>query len=160
MSADDRAVHAQPSVRVGMGVRRPPAEVFRALTQPDLTTKFWFTRSTGPVEPGAQLQWDWEMYGASAQVSVVEVVPDERIVFEWGGEDGSAQTVTIELRPWGSDRTYVEITETGFDGGHEEVLAWVADSTGGFTQMLASLKAFLEHDLVLTLVLDHHPHDL
>jgi hypothetical protein len=33
----------------------------------------------------------------------------------------------------------------------------VADSTGGFTFLLASLKALLEHDLVLGLVADAHP---
>ena len=31
------------------------------------------------------------------------------------------------------------------------------DSTQGFTFLLSSLKAFLEHDVVLRVVLDAHP---
>ena len=31
----------------------------------------------------------------------------------------------------------------------------VVDSTGGFTMVLCALKALLEHDVVLTVVLDH-----
>lgn len=66
-----------------MLVRRPGAEVFAAFVDPAITTKFWFTHSTGRVEAGAKLTWSWEMYGAKAQVSVVAVEPDRRIAIEW-----------------------------------------------------------------------------
>jgi len=33
----------------------------------------------------------------------------------------------------------------------------VIDSTTGFTFLLSSLKAFLEHDVVLRVVVDAHP---
>ena len=41
-----------------------------------------------------------------------------------------------------------------------EVAARAADSTGGFTFMVCALKALLEHDVVLTVVLDAHPEGL
>ncbi|MEV1167923.1 hypothetical protein [Nonomuraea sp. NPDC049784] len=36
-----------------MLIRRPPAEVFQAFADPDVTTRFWFTKSTGKLTPGA-----------------------------------------------------------------------------------------------------------
>jgi hypothetical protein len=42
----------------------------------------------------------------------------------------------------------------------DEVAAGAADSTGGFTFMVCALKALLEHDVVLTVVLDAHPQGL
>ena len=46
-----------PAVDVGMLVRRPPDEVFEALADPSVTTRFWYTRSTGRMTEGAELTW-------------------------------------------------------------------------------------------------------
>ena len=54
-----------PITRTGMLIRRPVADVFDAFVNPEVTTKFWFTRSTGRLEAGGQVQWEWEMYGRS-----------------------------------------------------------------------------------------------
>ena len=42
-----------------MLIRRPVAEVFEAFINPDITTKFWFTKSSGRLEAGKQIRWDW-----------------------------------------------------------------------------------------------------
>jgi len=45
-----------------MMIRKPVEEVFQAFTDPSLTTKFWFTRASGPLELGATVTWHWDMY--------------------------------------------------------------------------------------------------
>ena len=69
---------------------------------------------------------------------------------------------TVEFRfiPMASDTTYVEVSESGFTGTGDEVVRYVADSTSGFTFVLSALKALLEHNIALGLVLDAHPADL
>jgi uncharacterized protein YndB with AHSA1/START domain len=148
-----------PSVNVGMLIRRPPAEVFEALVDPDITTRFWFTKSSGKVVPGANLRWDWEMYDAKALVSVKEVEDNRRIVFDWGDDDRFT-TVEVRFTPWEGDATFVEVTETGLEGDGDELVALAAGSTGGFTIALCALKALLEHDIVLTAVRDRFPKGL
>jgi len=59
-----------PVTKTGMLIRKPLAEVFEAFINPDITTKFWFTKSSGRLEDGKQVQWDWEMYEISIPVSV------------------------------------------------------------------------------------------
>ena len=54
-----------PAVRVGLLMRKPQADTFAAIADPAITTRFWYTKSTGPMTEGAELTWDWEMYGAS-----------------------------------------------------------------------------------------------
>jgi uncharacterized protein YndB with AHSA1/START domain len=44
-----------------MLIRKPVAEVFEAFVNPDITMKFWFTKSSGRLEAGKQVQWEWEM---------------------------------------------------------------------------------------------------
>ena len=53
-----------------MLIRKPVAEVFEAFINPAITTKFWFTKSSGKLEAGKQIRWEWEMYNASAEVDV------------------------------------------------------------------------------------------
>lgn len=156
MSVDDLKLTHIPSVEVGMLIRRPPAEVFQAFVDPAITTRFWFTKSSGKVVPGASIQWDWEMFGVSAKVFVKEVEDSSRILIEWGDGDEST-TVEFRFIPWRDDATYVQVTETGLSGDGDELVSYVAGSTGGFYQVLCALKALLEHDVVLTVVLDHTP---
>ena len=137
----------------GMLFRKPPAEVFRAFTDPSITTKFWFTKSSGPMAPDAKLRWDWEMFGASANVVVKEFARDRRVVFDWGAE-GSMRTVVWRFVPW-KEHTYLNVVETGYRGTPEEMAAQAIDSIAGFALVLAAAKAWLEHGLVLAVVADH-----
>lgn len=60
----------------------------------------------------------------------------------------------------GDGTTFVTITESGFVGDGNELVRQVADSTQGFTLVLAGLKALLEHDVRLNLVGDRFPEGL
>ncbi len=53
-----------------MMIRKPIAEVFEAFIDPAITTKFWFTKSTGKLEVGKQVDWIWEMYQLTVRVWV------------------------------------------------------------------------------------------
>jgi uncharacterized protein YndB with AHSA1/START domain len=157
---DDLELTRIPAVNVGMLIRRPPREVFQALVDPAITTKFWFTKSNGKLVPGAEIQWDWEMYGASAQVHVKEVDDNQRILIDWGQGD-EFTTVEFRFTPWADGAaTYIEVTETGLIGDGDELASRAAGSTGGFTIALCALKALLEHGVVLTVVRDRYPKGL
>jgi len=156
MTAPELQLTHIPSVKTGMLIRRPPSEVFQALVDPAITTRFWFTKSSGKMVPGANIQWDWEMYSVSTKVSVKEVEDNRRILMEWGPE-GKLATVEFRFIPWRDNTTYVQVTETGLSGTADEIVDHAIDSTGGFTFMLCALKALLEHDVVLTVVGDKAP---
>jgi uncharacterized protein YndB with AHSA1/START domain len=156
MAAQLLTLEHAPVVKTAMLIRRPVAEVFEAIVNPEVTTHFWFTRSSGRLEPGAQVQWDWEMYGASAQVRVLEIEPDRRILLEWGG-DGSYTTVDWHFTALDTSSTFVEVENTGFGGSADAIVAEALDCMGGFSFTLAGLKAYLEHGIELRLVHDRFP---
>src|ERR1044071_9300768 len=68
-----------------MLIRKPVAEVFEAFINPEITTKFWFTKSSGRLEAGKQIRWDWEMYNSGTDVTVKVIEPNQRILVEWMG---------------------------------------------------------------------------
>ena len=148
-----------PVAKVEMLIRRPVPEVFEAFVNPEITTKFWFTKSSGRLEAGKQVTWSWEMYNHSIQVHVKEVEENKRILIEWGNY-GSMTTVEWGFTPYENDTTYVSITNSGFKGDGDKVVSDALDSKGGFTWVLAGLKALLEHNVELNLIADAFPKGL
>lgn len=148
-----------PVAKAQMLIRRPAAEVFEAFIDPEITRRFWFTKSTGRLEPGKHITWTWEMYDVSTEVKVKEIEPNKRIVVEWGNYE-EMTTVEWVFEPYENDKTYVTITNSGFQGDGDAVVAEALDSKGGFTWVLAGLKALLEHNIELNAILDAFPKNL
>ena len=142
-----------PSVKVEMLIRKPIEEVFDAFINPAITTKFWFTKSSGTLEKGKRVKWYWEMYGVSAELDVKDIEENKRILIEF--DDNTS--VEWIFTPRAENETFVTIRNTGFTGDRDTVVEQVIDSTGGYTMVLCGLKALLEHDILLNLVADKAP---
>lgn len=144
-----------PTVECQMMIRKPVATVFQAFIDPEMTTKFWFTKSSGLLEKGKTVTWEWEMYGVSDSITVKEVIPNQKITIQW---DNPATTVDFEFTPLTDDTTYVVIKNYGFSQTGDDLIDAIKDNTGGFTTVLDGLKAYLEYGIALNLVKDKFPH--
>jgi len=142
-----------------MLIRKPVAEVFEAFINPEITTKFWFTRSSGRLEVGKHVQWDWEMYAVSAQVIVKAIEQHKRILIEWSTDDPPT-TVEWIFTPLDADTTFVSITNAGFQGEDHAVAQQAIGAAEAYALVLAGLKALLEHDILLNLIADRFPSGL
>lgn len=144
-----------PVAKAGMLIRRPIAEVFEAFVDPAVTSRFWFSRGSGRLEPGARLRWEWEMYGVGTDVRVKTLEPDHRILIDWDTAENPTEVEWIfEAR---GDRTWVEVENRGFPGSDDERVAKALDSAGGFALVLAGAKIWLEHGIEPGFVPDRHP---
>ena len=145
-----------PVAKAAMLIRVPAAIVYNAVFDPQITTRFWFTRSTGRLEVGQQVRWDWEMYAVSSLVEVKALEPGKRILVEWGV---GKQPTMVEwiFSPKGENATFVSITNTGFSGDGDSLVEQAMGSAAGFGLVLAGLKAYLEHGIELNLVADRFP---
>ncbi|PSK80836.1 uncharacterized protein YndB with AHSA1/START domain [Limimaricola soesokkakensis] len=141
-----------------MLIRRPVQEVFEAFVNPDQMTKFWFPKSTGRLEAGASVEWHVGMDDDAPKidVKVIGFQKDALLKIEWAAGE-KATSVEWKFTPQKNNMTFVEITETGFDGSTEEVAAKAIDSTGGFNQVITAAKALLEHGVEINVVKDHAP---
>lgn len=153
---DNPQLTTVPVTETGMLIRRPVADVFGAFIDPAITTQFWFTKGSGPLQVGVPVQWKWEMYDIAISVTAKIIEPDARIVIEWPGYGGHT-TVEWTFTPLEEGATFVRITERGFTGDGDALVRQVTGSTQGFTLVLAGLKAYLEHGIRLNLVADRFP---
>ena len=148
--------------RVAARIARPVHEVFEAVADPAQLSHYFTTGGAeGRLETGATVTWDFHDFPGAFPVEVVEVVPDERIVLEWGaheaesGEIGAkgiktdySTTVTMLFKPLDDGRTLVEIVEEGWHDSPGALRGSYAN-TEGWTGMLLALKVWLEHGINL-----------
>jgi uncharacterized protein YndB with AHSA1/START domain len=139
-------------------IRRPIAETFEAFIDPAITCHFWYSKSSGRLEPGKQLRWDWEMYGVGTNVTVKAIDRNRRILIEWNGPENPSE-VEWTFEPRG-DRTWVTVENRGFSGTPEAQMNEALNSTQGFTFLLGGAKIWLEHGIEPRFVLDHSPDGL
>lgn len=140
-----------------MQIRRPVSVVFDAFTDPAVTTRFWFTKSTGPLLEGGEITWTWEMYNFSLPIRTLTLEAGKRLRITWG----EGETVEWTFRELADGSTFVSVRNDGISADDPETLAGkIRNSTEGFTLVLAGAKAWLEHSLELNLVRDRFPEGL
>ncbi len=144
-----------PTVETQMLIRKPISIVFQAFIDPAITTKFWFTKSSGPLEVGKTVTWEWEMYNISTKIQVKEIIPNKKILIEW---DDPATTVDFEFSALTDSSTYVVIKNYGFSQTGDDLIEIIKNNTGGFTTVLDGLKAYLEFGVELNLIGDKFHH--
>ena len=151
-----------PTYRVFIIVNRPRHEVFEAVADPkELSAYFTTGGASARLEQGQTVTWDFADFPGAFPVEVVEVVQDEKIVLKWEANEGVPDenqpvvganymtTVTMSFSPLDGDtRTLVRIAEEGWRDTPTGLKASYGNCMG-WTQMLACLKAYLEHGLNL-----------
>jgi uncharacterized protein YndB with AHSA1/START domain len=152
-------INETPTVETAMLIRRPFADVFEAIVDPAITTKFWFTHSSGRLDSDKEVCWEWRMYGASATVNVSEIVKNKKIVMQWSDPPTTVVWTFTEMpgaeTPDGA--TFLEVSNFGFVGTADEQVKQAIGSTDGFALVLAGAKAWLEQGLLLGLIGDRYP---
>ncbi len=138
-------------------VRSDPTSVFAAFTDAGRMSQFWFTRRDSGLVPGESVRWflGSGADAASFKVDVIEVVAPERIVIDWADFDGTRTRVTWTMEGTADGDTLLTVTETGFAGTRDEIVAKALNSTGGFNQVILAAKALIEHGVSINVVADH-----
>ena len=127
-----------PTVETQMLIRNPISIVFQSFIDPAITTKFWFTKSSGQLEVGKTVTWEWEMYNVSSGIQVKEIIPNKKITIEW---DDPTTTVDFEFTALTDNSTYVVIKNYGFSQTGDDLIEIIKNNTGGFATVLDGLKA-------------------
>ncbi|MDZ5079078.1 SRPBCC domain-containing protein [Nesterenkonia sp. HG001] len=142
------------SFTVSAYIARPSAEVYDAVADPAQLSRYFTTGGArGRLEPEAEVSWDFEDFPGRFPVTVLEADPPRRIVIEWEGEattdSRSVTTTTFTFEAVDGDtRTLVTISESGWRVTPEGATQ-AFGNCGGWTGMLAALKAWTEHGINL-----------
>ena len=132
------------TAKATLQIQKPASEVFEAIADPQHLTKYFISYSSGRLETGKELEWEFGDFPGKFPVKVKEVYRDHSITFVWDEE--TEVSIQLEAQPDGS--TVVRIRE-GDKPLNEENLSWLTDNTFGWGNFLACLKAYLEYGINL-----------
>jgi uncharacterized protein YndB with AHSA1/START domain len=121
-----------------MYIRRPPGEVFAAFVNPQTLRKFWLSDASGPLAPGARVQWTFMVPGATTRVAVTAFESPNSLSYEWDG----GLHIDMTFDPFAEGGTRLSVAISGFSG--DDLMAQVADTVEGFSIVLCDLKTLLE----------------
>ena len=141
----------QPVIEVQMLIRKSIENVYEAFVDPEITTQFWFTQSSGRVEQGAELDWKWTKYNVTAKINVLNMIKNELIQMTW---DEGRSKVDFIFEKISNDTTYLKIRNYDIQLQDQALIEYIIDATGGFTTVIDAAKAWLEHQIKLNLVDD------
>ena len=142
----------KPEFTVWIHVSHPPAEVYEAVADPAILSRYFTTGGAiGRLETGSTVQWEFSDFPGAFPVEVIEAEKPLRIVIDWPRTDDKDKStrVTFAFEPVdGGKRTKVSASESGWPDtakGH----AASYQNCMGWSQMLAALKAWVEHGINL-----------
>ncbi|MEP2989928.1 MAG: SRPBCC family protein [Parasphingorhabdus sp.] len=146
--------------RVAARIAKPVEQVYEAVVNPDQLSSYFTTGGAkGRIEKGATVMWDFHDYPGQFPVTVIEAIPNEKIVLEWEAtdEDGVAcndpgagydTRMTMEFESLEDGRTLITVNEGGWTPNEAGLKASYGNCEG-WMQMMCSLKAWLEHGINL-----------
>lgn len=131
-------------IQAKIQIQQPIATVFENIVNPKKMTQYFIESSSGRMESLAALIWTFPEFEEECPLTVTEVIPNERIVFNWDPET----LVTIQLTEQADKSTLVHVTEDGKEN-NEKGIKWFGGNTEGWANFLACLKAYSEYGINL-----------
>ena len=132
------------TAKATLQIQKPIAEVFEAIVNPEHITKYFISESSGRMETGKELTWEFPEFTDRFPVKVKEVQPNKFISFVWDEE--TVVNITLEEQP--DKSTVVKVTE-GEKELNEKNLKWLTDNSFGWGNFLTCMKAYLEYGIEL-----------
>jgi uncharacterized protein YndB with AHSA1/START domain len=139
----------EPRFEVQLKILKPVHEVFEAVVDPKKLSGYFTKTASGRLAPGATVMWSFPEFAEEFPVKVKEVVPDERIVFEWEAQEGGYDTrIEMKFKPLDDGATMVQISESGWRDTPKGIESSYSNC-GGWMHMMCCMKAYVEHRINL-----------
>jgi len=132
------------TAKASLQIQKPVSEVFEAIVNPDYMTKYFISESSGRMETGKELTWEFGDFPVKFPVKVTQVQTNQSVSFVWDEE--TVVKITLESQP--DNSTVVKVTE-GEKEMNEENLKWLTGNTFGWGNFLDCMKAYLEYGINL-----------
>lgn len=132
------------TAKATLQIQKPVEEVFEAIVNPEQMTKYFISESSGRMETGKELTWEFGDFPGKFPVKVMEVQSNKSVSFVWDEE--TVVNITLDEQP--DKSTVVKVAE-GEKELSEKNLKWLTDNTSGWANFLDCLKAYVEHGINL-----------
>lgn len=125
-------------------IQKSVEDVFEGIVNPEHMTKYFISKSTGRLESGKEVIWQFPELDEKIQISEIKTDANRSICFVWDPET----VVNITLKKVAVNDTLVRVIESAKELTDQN-LKWALENSGGWANFLACLKAYLEYGIQL-----------
>lgn len=141
-------MQAPLEIKTAIQIGKPAHEIFEAIVDPDKMKNYFISKSTGRMEEGKHILWNFPEFAADIPIRIGKIEQDGSVSFYWQGAAGKETLVEITLEPQSDCATLVRITEKGMMNNLQGI-SWLGSNTEGWANCLACMKAWLEYGINL-----------
>lgn len=134
-------------INVKMQIQRPAHQVFESIINPDKMSYYFISKSSGPMEAGAELIWNFPEFEKDYTIRVGKIKKDKYISFYWMMDDIEL-LVEMNLKEQADNSTLITISEKS-RGNDEAGLKWLSHNSFGWANFLTCLKGYMEYKINL-----------
>lgn len=132
------------SFTVGTTIKKDVQTLWDHVCKADLVKKYFTTDAKGDLDKGGEVLWIWGDEGAL--INILEVYPNEKIVFEWNAYKAEYRVTAEFIFEDMKSYTRLKIKERGWHNDDIGVKSALANN-GGWTEFVNALKIYLEHNI-------------
>ncbi len=140
----DKSCPSNIHFTVGTVIKSDLETVWKNVCKAEIVRKYFTTDAHRDLDKGGEVLWVWGE--EAAIINVLEVHPDEKIIFEWNGSNVEyrirAEFIFEELK----GRVKLKIKESGWEGDEPGVKSAFANCSG-WTEFLNALKVYTEYNI-------------
>jgi uncharacterized protein YndB with AHSA1/START domain len=134
-------------IKVAIHIQKPVHDVFEAIVDPELMSKYFILKGSARLEEGAIIRWEFPELEYQFMIRVSKIKDDKNISFYWADIKGPLTLVEIKLTEE-NGTTFVRISEKERKNSPSGI-KWLKQNTEGWANFLACLKAYLEYGVNL-----------
>ncbi len=129
---------------VGILIKSDIETVWENVCRPENIKKYFTTDARRDLDKGGEVLWVWG--DDAALINVLEVYPDEKIIFEWNGWNVEYRIRTEFIFENNNGKIRLKIKEAGWESNDEGIKSAFANCSG-WTEFLNALKVYTEYKI-------------
>jgi uncharacterized protein YndB with AHSA1/START domain len=129
---------------VGIVIKSDLKTVWENVCKADFVKKYFTTDAIRDLDKGGEVIWVWGE--EAALLNVLEVYPDEKLIFEWNGTNVDYKIKAEFIFENINGKVKLKIKETGWDGDESGAKSAFANCSG-WTEFLNALKVYTEYNI-------------
>ena len=134
-------------IKTTLQIQKSNHEVFEAIVNPEKMINYFISKSSGRMESGKQLIWQFPEFENEFPIRVDKIETDTYISYFWLIDDIEL-LVEINLMPVDTNNTIITVTEKSRKNDVAGI-NWLKGNMEGWANFLACLKAYLEYGINL-----------
>lgn len=129
---------------VGIVIKSDIETVWENVCKADIVKNYFTTDARRDLDKGGEVLWVWG--DEAALINILEVFPNEKLVFEWNAPNVEYRVRTEFIFEIVNGKVKLKIKETGWEGDESGAKSAFANCSG-WTEFLNALKVYTEYKI-------------